>query len=290
MKRILVLVFALVVALAGTLPAQGQAAPPKPGAPQAQTPPPQQPPAQQPPAAQKPPAPRSTTRAVSRVSVMLFITDRTGAPVPGAQVTLEGPTPREGATSREGTLRLQGLRPGDYRLLLEAEGFVTLEKELTLRSAAGEIEISLTRAATPPKPPDPTPASPARPSHSDAATPPAPDPNATIEVVSVVDWLAKNRLERGQPRKEGVVAKATGESAALLQVREAVRDRSHIDADEVIYVINGSATLSSKGRVQQIETGTLILIPRGVTFTIENRGREPLWALSVLSLWAVQKP
>jgi mannose-6-phosphate isomerase-like protein (cupin superfamily) len=35
--------------------------------------------------------------------------------------------------------------------------------------------------------------------------------------------------------------------------------------------------------MQTIETGALVLIPRGVTFTLENRGREPLWALSVLA-------
>ena len=123
-----------------------------------------------------------------------------------------------------------------------------------------------------------------------AAPLPPPDPNATIEVVSVVDWLAKNRLERNEPRKEGVVARSAGEAAALIQVREALRDRSHAAADEVLYVINGSASLSSKGRQQQIETGSLLLIPRGVTFTIENRGREPLWALSVLSPGGGPKP
>jgi NAD(P)-dependent dehydrogenase (short-subunit alcohol dehydrogenase family) len=153
--------------------------------------------------------------------------------------------------------------------------------EAGLKGAAEEIEVALTRAPAPPKPAEPPPA--AKPSAPSAAPLPPADANASVEVMSVVDWLAKNKLERGEPRREGVVARTPLLSSALLQVRDSLRDRSHADADEVIYVINGSAVLSSKGRQQPIETGALVVIPRGVTVTIENRGREPLWALSVLT-------
>lgn len=297
MKTILVAVSALALVFAASLPISAQApAAQKPPAGSAQQPPAQQPPAQQPPAGQKPPAqtppaaPRPARPATAaRVAVTVFVTDTTGAPVPEARVRVDGPMVREGVTGREGTLKLQGLRAGEYRLHLEADGFVTLEKEIVVRGGSSEIEASLTRAPAPPKAPELPPAPRPAPSAAGAPLPP-PDPNAAIEVVSVVDWLAKNKLERGEARKEGLVARTAGEATSLLQVRDALRDRVHTEADEVIYVINGSASLSSKGRTQSIDTGSLLLIPRGVTFTIENRGREPLWALSVLSPGGGRKP
>lgn len=285
MKTWLVLVLALVLVSASVLPLAGQApAPQKPpagqGAPPAQ--PPAQPPAGAKPAPPKPAAPKARPSPAARLSMTLFVTDPTGAPVPGVQVRATGPIDREGVTTREGSVKLQGLHAGDYRLHFEADGFVTLEKDVTLRGGAPEIEVSLTRAPAPPKPPEPAPA--AKPAPPPSAAPiGAPDPNATVEIVSVVDWLAKNRLERSEPRREGVVTRTPNETTAVLQVRDALRDRVHPDSDEVIYVINGSASVTSKGRTQTIETGGVLLIPRGVTATIENRGREPLWALSVLS-------
>lgn len=286
MKRIAILVLALVVVLAAGRPASGQAKP--------QTPPPSSPPASTPPAAQQPaPAPqkpaaqaprRAAPSTVGRLSVTVFVTDRSGKPLSGVRVEVSGPTVREGVTNPQGSVKLDRLRAGEYRMHLEAEGFVALEKELNLR-ATDEIEVTLTPAPQPPQPPPPStePKPGAQPTAGTGAGRAPADPNATVEVVSVVDWLAKNRLERGEPRKELVVAGVPGEAASVLQVRDALRDRAHPDADEVIYVINGSATLTSKGRVRAIETGSLLLIPRGVTFSIENRGREPLWALSVLA-------
>ena len=165
---------------------------------------------------------------------------------------------------------------------------MTFEKEVTVKGATEEIEVTMTRASAPAKPAE----SPAAPKPAPSAGPalaPA-DPNASVEIVSVVDWLAKNKLERGEPRKEGVVSRTPLQTSALLQVRDALRDRSHADADEVLYVINGSAVVSSKGRQQSIETGSLVVIPRGVGVTIENRGREPLWALSVLTPPSGPKP
>jgi mannose-6-phosphate isomerase-like protein (cupin superfamily) len=283
MKTWFVLVLSLVLASAAAVPAAGQGSPPpKPPAAPPQAPA-QQPPVQPPPKASRPANPNA------RLSVTLFVTDPSGAPVPGVTVRASGPIDREGVTTREGTVKLQGLRAGDYRLHFEADGFVTLEKDMTLRGGAPEIEVSLTRAPAPPKPPEPAPGP--KPAPAGTAAPLAPaDPNATIEIVSVVEWLAKNKLERGEPRREGVVSRTPNESTAVLQVRDALRDRVHPDSDEVMYVINGSASLSSKGRMQTIETGTVLLIPRGVSVTIENRGREPLWALSILSPAGQPKP
>lgn len=288
MKQHVFLVSALLIASVVGLPVQAlaQASQAAPAAARQAPAAPKQAPAAQPPAGQKPAAPPVTTprparpAASARLSMTVFVTDTTGAPVPDVHVKLHGPIVREGVTTREGTLKVQGLRAGDYRLHLEADGFVTLEKDFVLRGSGLELEVTLSRAPAPPKPAEPAPAP--RQSPAAAALPP-PDPNASVDVLSVVDWFAKNRLERGEPRRESVVARTPGEAASLLQVRDALRDRLHADADEVIYVISGSASFSSKGRVQPIEAGALLLIPRGVPFSIENRGKEPLWALSVLA-------
>lgn len=214
----------------------------------------------------------------------VFVTDVTGAPIPDARVVALGSQPREGRTTREGSVRLQGLRAGTYRLHLEAEGFVTLEHDVVVKAGANEAEVTLNRAPEPPKPVEPPPAP--KPEVTAEALghplPPA-DPNAAADVLSVVDWLSKNALKRGEGRKEAVVTRSAGLAGAVLQVRDALYDRAHPDADELIYVINGKAVFSSKGRQQSLDTGALLLVPHGVTYTLENRGREPLWAISILS-------
>jgi uncharacterized cupin superfamily protein len=272
MKTIAVAVLAMTIGFAGSLAAQGQAPPSKPPAGQ---PPAVQPPAGQPPAAQKPTPPRPRPGA-TRLSLTVFVTDPTGAPIGGAKVSADGPIVREGATSREGSVIFQGLRAGQYRLRFEADRFVLFERELTLR-ASEEIEVSLTRAPAPPKPPEPPPqAKPAPASDEEPGT--APDPNARVSVVSLPDFIEKNKIAA-----EGSgVGSAPGGGSYVLEVDQS-KDRLHPDRDEFVYVIAGQGTLRSKGRDQALEAGMLVLVPRGVAYTIAPRGRKAMYALSVLT-------
>ena len=195
---------------------------------------------------------------------------------------MTGPTAREGETNRDGVVMLQGVRTGSYRVRVQAEDYITLERDIAARGGL-EVEMTLnpapepTAAAAPAKPQTPT--SPPAPS---AAAIPA-DPNATIQLSSVVEFLSKNQLGRNEPRSESVVGEAPQVASSLLQVRSTFEGRAHAAADEVLYVINGKAEINSKGRVYQVETGSLLTIPRGVTYSIANKGRDPLWALSVLA-------
>lgn len=252
----------------------------------AQTPPP--PPAQaKPPAAQAPvtqaPAPKPAAprpAQASRGAITFFITTPDGKPIPGAIVSMMGPTTREGTTNKDGVLRLQTVRVGSYRVHAEAEGFVPLERDITMRSGL-EVEMMLNQA---PEPPEPSaPATPAPPAHQAAPPVLAPDPSATLQLSSVVEFFSKNKLGRNEPRSEAVVGRAGEATSSLLQVRNTVEGRSNAAADEVLYVINGRAQVNSKGRVYDVETGSLIVVPRGVTYSIVNRGRDPLWALSVFA-------
>lgn len=277
MKTTAVLVLALVVGLGGLVFGQGQAAPPQ--KPPAQAPPAQppagQPPAGQPPAAQKPPAPKPRPASPSRLSLTVFVTDPTGAPQAGVKVTADGPVPREGTTSREGSITLQGLRPGTYRLRFEADRFITFEKELVLKGASEEIEVTMTRAAPPPKPVEPPPAPKPAPS---ALTVPPPDPNATVTVLSIPDYIEKNKIAA-----EGSQVAGSGDGVAFVLEVDKSKDRSHADVDEYLYIIAGQGTLRSKGRDQSLDAGMLILVPRGVGYTIAPRGRRAMYALSVLT-------
>jgi mannose-6-phosphate isomerase-like protein (cupin superfamily) len=71
-------------------------------------------------------------------------------------------------------------------------------------------------------------------------------------------------------------------TASVVQVRDPIKDRVRGDADEMLYVIAGEGVLRAKGRDQMLDAGSLAVIPRGVAYTIERRGRNPLIALSIV--------
>lgn len=247
-----------------------------------QAPPPAQPPTPRPAA----PRPARPAAPDARTTMTVLVTDASGAGQAGVRVMVSGPVTRSGETSDDGSVRFQGMRAGTYRLRFEADAFITLEREVVLKPGVlPPVDVALNRArakpAAPPEPPRPAPS---------AQTVPPADPNALAEAISVVQFFAKNRLERGEPRRESQVLRSALAAASLLQVRDALVDRTHAEADEVLYVINGSAWMNSKGRQQALETGALLIIPRGVHYTIENRGKEPIWILSVLSPPGGAKP
>src|SRR3954471_24763066 len=109
-----------------------------------------------------PPAPAAAPAQPRRaappapVTVDVRVTDRSGSAAPGATVTAEGPTSRDGITDANGTVSFKSVVAGAYRLRAEHEGFITLEKEITVRAGAPvTTEFALTRAPKPPEPPAP---------------------------------------------------------------------------------------------------------------------------------------
>jgi mannose-6-phosphate isomerase-like protein (cupin superfamily) len=239
------------------------------------TPPPQaQPPAARPPAT--PPA-RSATASSARGAISLVVTDPVGKTIPDVRVYLTGAMSRDGTTSRDGGLTLEGLRPGTYRLRFEAAGFITLEREVAMRTGpAVEVDVALDRA--PAKPVEPPP--PAQPANSRAAIPV--DPNAAVALLELPDWIQRNLIGRNDPQKEDSVGRTPVLTPTVLQVRDPTHQRGRDDADEILYVIAGEGVLRTGGRDQSLDAGSLAVIPRGVTYTLERRGRNPLIALSVV--------
>jgi mannose-6-phosphate isomerase-like protein (cupin superfamily) len=254
--------------------------------------PPQKPPAQAPPpattttapaqplAAPKPQAPAQA--AATRISMAVTVTDLAGEAAPDVRVALTGPVAREGTTARDGIVRFQALRAGTYRLRFESPDFVTFEREATVKAGAlAEVEVTLSRALEKPAPPSPLPA----PAQA-ASTEPAPlslNPNAAVDLLELPDWIEKNLIGRSDPQRETVVGRAPGATARIVQVRDPIKDRVRGDADEMLYVIAGEGVLRTKGRAYDLTAGSFAVVPRGVAYTLERSGRNPLIALSMVS-------
>ncbi|HXH07646.1 MAG TPA: carboxypeptidase-like regulatory domain-containing protein, partial [Vicinamibacterales bacterium] len=78
------------------------------------------------------PVPRP--RAAPAASIRLTVTSRAGDPLAGVRVSATGAVERSGQTDAGGALVLRNLPPGLYRLRFEHQGFVTLEREVTVRA------------------------------------------------------------------------------------------------------------------------------------------------------------
>lgn len=223
-------------------------------------------------------APAGASAATRRTTVAIFVTDATGAPLQGVKVKVTGPVPREGTTDAAGAAKFTAMRAGDYRLRFERDGFSTLERDLTLKVQPGgtEIEVALTsgtpalKAETAAVPPQPLPTAPSRPPG---------DP----KTLDVADFVERNIIGRGEPRKSTTLACTPSATTTLIQLREPLSDRSHADADEVLYIVGGEATLRIGSREEDLPLNALISIPRGTTYSITRRGRNPTILLSVLS-------
>jgi mannose-6-phosphate isomerase-like protein (cupin superfamily) len=53
-------------------------------------------------------------------------------------------------------------------------------------------------------------------------------------------------------------------------------DNAHRGSDQWLYVLSGRGSATIGGRRQDLKSGTLVLIERGVTHEIRNAGRAPL--------------
>ena len=112
----------------------------------AQTPKPA-PPAQ--PATQPAPAPAPVRRrpaAAAPVTVTITVFDKTGSPWRRLGQHAERSAPR-GEDHRGGIARFLTVKPGDYHLRFDRDGFVSLERDLTVKGGAPvDLEIALADA------------------------------------------------------------------------------------------------------------------------------------------------
>jgi hypothetical protein len=218
---------------------------------------------------------RST--ATGNATLVVMVTDPSGAPLGDVKVSLTALGAREAAAGRDarteaGRLTFENLPAGSYRLRFDREGFIRLERELTARGGAPmDVKVTLTPAPAPPPPPAPAPA-------------PAPPPAAALSsdpvTIDMTAFIEKNYIRRGESKTSPLTCTAGG-PAVLLQVKEGIADPARPDADEFLYVIAGEGIGRAAGHDQPLRPGTFMMVPRGVARTLAAAGRTPLVLLSI---------
>jgi mannose-6-phosphate isomerase-like protein (cupin superfamily) len=183
-----------------------------------------------------------------------------------------------------GILMLRTVPLGTYRFRAEREAFVSLEKEVTIRAGAAPIEMALSPAPPPPKAEEPPPPPP-----PPAAVEPAPVRPGEPQVISLLD-VAEDSLGGKEPVRFVPVACSGLSQARLLVVRDTLPAETRPDADDMLYVIAGEATLMLAGKTQTITSGFFTVVPRGTSRTITRRGKNPAILLSIVGGPACGEP
>ena len=173
---------------------------------------------------------RGANASSSRTTqVRVGIHSEDGAAINDARVVLSGDSTGEFTTGGAGTAIVPSLKDGTYRLRIERTGFVTLEREFSLRNGAPmAVDVTLT-AAPPPPPPPPPPAK------------VVPSSGAPVNL-SIIDFLDHNFIGNRDPLKESILACTPLETVRLLQLRDAIASHSHADTDEMLYVVAGEGS------------------------------------------------
>lgn len=252
-----------------TLLAVGGQQPPAPSAPKPATSPATPAPATQTPArraAARPAPPPVPTNVEVRVG------SASGEPASGVTVTAEGPISRVSRSNAEGKLTLWALTPGTYRVKAEGEGFVAFEKEVIVVSGK-PMSVDFALAAAPPPPPPPAPDPP--PPSKDEPIPPGP-----ARVLSLLD-LAEKSLSGRDAFKTVPVGCSGLSRSELLVVRDTKPSVTLPDADESFYLIAGEATMTVGGKEQALTPGWFSLVPRGTSFSVTRKGRNPAILLMI---------
>jgi mannose-6-phosphate isomerase-like protein (cupin superfamily) len=213
-------------------------------------------------------APTATTTAT------ITVTDLSGAPLTDVRVTLTGSLDRSGSTQTNGSIKFDGIRPGVYRLRFMRDDFMTLEREIEWRAGqpAPNFSIALSPAPKMAAPPPPEPSK---------GTMTMPPPGKPVSV-ALPDFIEKNYITNTQPQKTSQVGCGGLAQNVLWQIREPWENRTHAGADAMLYVIGGEGTLRLDGRDTPMQAGHFASVPRGSSYSLLRRGRNPLIIFATL--------
>jgi hypothetical protein len=207
-------------------------------------------------------------RRVTSATVEVTVTDRAGVPLKDARVMIDGNSERDGITSALGRLTIYNVKAGSYMLRVERAQYITLEKDFVVRAGIPvTVSASLSSAPPPPPPAPPKPVS---------------GPVGNPRVISIPDF-AERQLIGKEAVKESPISCSGAAEARLIQMREPVTTHTHRDADEMLYVVAGEATLKIGEIEQRISAGWFSMVPRGTAHALSRRGRNPVILLSMLS-------
>ena len=206
-------------------------------------------------------------------SVQISVRDQNRAPLSGVHLILSGAAAGAYTTGAAGTTVIPKLKDGLYRVRCEHAGFITLEREFTVRGGVMKNAIDVVL-------------NPAQPSAgsapSDAASASTAGPSGPPVTVSITDFLDRNFIGR-EPMRESVLACRPLEAVRLLQMREPVARHVHDRVDEIIYVVAGDGVLRLGENAIALRPATLVVVPHGSNHAFEIRGKKPLIAVSTLA-------
>jgi len=221
------------------------------------------------------PAPQ-TAAAQKPGIVAVTVMDESGSPIQGAMVSIQGVVDRRSATGADGTALLSNIPAGTIRCRITKDGFITLDKEVTVKAGAKATADAVLAAA--PKPPPPPPAPKPEPKPAPAAAGPVGQPRT----LSIGD-LAEQMLNDKAPLVERDLGCSVATTSKLILVRDTLASHSHENADEIIYLMAGDATIRIFDKETPIAAGWYAMVPRGVSHSISKRGRNAPILLSVRS-------
>jgi hypothetical protein len=191
------------------------------------------------------------------------VTDRSGTPVASASAKVDGISERAGETDAAGRVVFWNMTPGSYKLRVEHDTFITLEKEFTVRRG----QTTTVWAAL----------SPAGSSRSGTLAGPS------IPRLISIPELAERELIGREPHKESPIGCSGTSDARLIQLREPLLPHVHHQTDEMLYVVAGEATMKmGQAPAQRVTPGWFSIIPRGTVHSIGRTGKSPVILLSML--------
>lgn len=207
--------------------------------------------------------------AAARALVLTVqVTNLAGQSQDGVKVIATGAVAREGVTDASGLARLSGMKPGNYRLRLEKEGLITLEKEVALKPGASMAVDATMTEAPPPPPPPPAPA----PAAASRGTPGEP------RALSLSDFIEKNLIAR-EPMKQSTLGCSGVLQTVLLQIRDPLAEQTDDQLDQTLYVVAGQGQIRLGGRDTPLVPASFAVIPRGTPYSLNRRGNTPLVVL-----------
>lgn len=216
---------------------------------------------------------RTTTPAPKTTSVRVSVRNPEGESIEGVRLVLSGGAEGEYSTAGAGTAVLTNVKDGLYRLRLEHEGFITLEREFAVKATGALTPLDIVMTPAPPPPPPPAPVK---------APAPAVVPSGPPVSVNIPDYLDHNFIGR-DPIKESILACKPAEVVRLLQLRDNMADHVHDKVDEVLYVVAGEGAVHVGDQVISMKPGSLAVVPLGTSHSVERKGKNPLILLSTLS-------
>jgi hypothetical protein len=220
---------------------------------------------------------------VSRAGIAMTVTDSRGLPISGVQVTVAGPSDRNGETNDSGQLNFVGMQPGTYRVRFDGDKLISFEKEVVVRSGqTTSFDAVLTAAPPPPAPPPPPPAPVVAPAAKVG-------PPGMPQVLSIVD-LAEKQLSGNQARRETLVSCSGNTRTLLVVLNQDQADRLYDGAEVEYYVVAGQGAVRLNGRDTPLSAGSYVSIPRNTGHGVVRRGNRPLILLSILSGEPCEQP